>query len=350
MGKKIRREVNKDGLQALIGVGGVGTGSFFALDGNQTLGREESRGGHFLDRKDYCKLHIIAHYVKVLAGTEFPVFPISLVGDDEPGHRLLTEMQEIGLDTRYLSISPGEPTLFSFCFVYPDGSGGNLSTSNAANEKVDTSLVESLSVEFAKWRNHGIALAVPEVPLAARQRLLELGTEYGFFRVVSLTDEEARSEHVEQLLIHADLLALNLGEAAALARCPAEALTPEEIIRAVLDRLKHLHPGVWLSITGGKQGSWCWDGTRLTHTPALPVQAVNTAGAGDAHLAGILAGLIAGWDLPRSHQLAALVAGMKVTHPDTLHKGITRKTLKEFAWRENIQLDPAIQKYLAFDS
>ena len=50
----------------MIGTGGVGSGSFFALDGNQTLGREESRGGRFLDCQDYCKLHIISHYVKVL--------------------------------------------------------------------------------------------------------------------------------------------------------------------------------------------------------------------------------------------------------------------------------------------
>ena len=49
--------------RALIGVGGIGSGTFFALQGNETLGREESRLGRFLDRRDYCKLHIIAHYV-----------------------------------------------------------------------------------------------------------------------------------------------------------------------------------------------------------------------------------------------------------------------------------------------
>ena len=45
----------------MIGVGGIGSGVFFALDGNHTLGREESRGGRFLDRRDYCKLHIVSH-------------------------------------------------------------------------------------------------------------------------------------------------------------------------------------------------------------------------------------------------------------------------------------------------
>ncbi len=59
--------------RALIGTGGIGAGAFFALDGNHTLGREESRSGRYLDRRDYCKLHIIAHYVQVLLGEDFGV-------------------------------------------------------------------------------------------------------------------------------------------------------------------------------------------------------------------------------------------------------------------------------------
>ena len=80
-------------FQSMLGVGGIGTGVFFALEGNHTLGREESRSGHFLDQRDYCKLHIICHYVKVLLGDEFEVIPIGKVGRDEPGKRLLEEMR-----------------------------------------------------------------------------------------------------------------------------------------------------------------------------------------------------------------------------------------------------------------
>ena len=92
--------------QALLGTGGVGSGAFFALDGNHTLGREESRGGRFLDRQDYCKLHIICHYVQVLLGPSFTVLMASKVGDDETGRRLLAEMQATGLDTRFIPSSP----------------------------------------------------------------------------------------------------------------------------------------------------------------------------------------------------------------------------------------------------
>lgn len=55
-------------FRALLGVGGIGTGSFFALEGNHTLARNESRPGRLLDIRDYCKLHIVAHYIARFLG------------------------------------------------------------------------------------------------------------------------------------------------------------------------------------------------------------------------------------------------------------------------------------------
>jgi ribokinase len=106
----------------LIGTGGIGTGTFFALNDNRTLDREESREGRFLDRRDYCKLHIITHDVRTLADNSFTILPIGMVGEDDHGVRLLKEMEEVGLDLRYLGLVPKEQTLYSFCFIYPDGS------------------------------------------------------------------------------------------------------------------------------------------------------------------------------------------------------------------------------------
>jgi sugar/nucleoside kinase (ribokinase family) len=346
---------DKKTFRCLVGTGGVGSGSFFELEGDHTLGREESRAGRFLDRQDYCKLHIITHYVKALLGGSFQVIPASLVGQDDVGSRLLGEMEQAGLDTRYLSVTSQAPTLFSFCFLYPDGSGGNLTTSNSAASLVDAAFIDRLQPEFERNKGVGIALAVPEVPLPARQRLLELGTEYAFFRAASFTDLEAASSEVLPLLQNCDLLALNLGEAAALASNPctsglqeAGALAgapsadrpAEGILQALLARLEGWGCHPWLSITGGKQGSWLWDGVQWLYQPAIPVQIANTAGAGDAHFAGLLAGIAAGLPLPSAHELAGLTAALKVTSPHTLHKGIQLAILLEFAHQQSLHLSP----------
>ena len=320
----------------MIGTGGVGSGSFFALDGNQTLGREESRGGRFLDCQDYCKLHIISHYVKVLSNPEFTVTLASKIGDDPAGHRLLADMDEIGLDRRYVAVSPGDATLYSICFLYPDGSGGNLTTSNAATARVDTSFIENLAPEFARWHGQGVALAVPEVPLPARQRLFELAKAHEFFTVASLTREEAKMSASLPILQNCDLLALNLEEAAALGQVELASRSAPNVIQAVLERLQGIQPGICLSVTAGRQGSWCWDGAALTHTPSISVEVVNTAGAGDAHLAGVIVARAAGLSLPVAHQLGALVAAMKVTGEHTIHKGISPGSLLEFALQAHV--------------
>jgi sugar/nucleoside kinase (ribokinase family) len=319
--------------QAMIGVGGIGSGSFFALRGNHTLGREESRGGRFLDRRDYCKLHIVSHYVKSLLGSEFTTISIGQVGDDAVGHRLLNEMKDAGLEAGYVRCAPGDQTLFSFCFVYPDGSGGNLTTDDSACAKVDATFVAGAEPEFARYEGNGIALAAPEVPLEAREKLLRLGAEYGFFRAASFLAEEMNSALEMGMLGQTDLLAINVDEAAAAAGTSLVEASDSvsEIVEAAVEKLRGINPTLLISITAGKNGSWSWDGEALVHVPAFPAEVVSTAGAGDAHLAGIIASLVVGLTMPQAQELGTLVAAHSVTSPHTIDKRVNRRTLQAFA-------------------
>jgi ribokinase len=315
-------------FRAAIGTGGIGTGSFFQLAGNHTLGREESRGGRFLDRRDYCKLHIVCHYLKALFGEAILVYPVGRVGDDEAGRRLLREMAEAGLEKDYLEALPERSTLFSFCFLYPDGTGGNLSTEDSACAAVDAPFVRRAQASFAAHRDAGLALALPEVPLPARKELLELAGRHGFFRAASFTAGEIEQAWREGFLAELDLLALNAEEARTLLACTGAAAPSDPIAPAgVAAQLAARFPGLWLSVTAGVQGSWSWDGGSLRHLPAPPVKVVTTAGAGDAHLAGLLAGVAASLDLEQAQRLATLVAAASVSSPHTIHKEVSRAQL-----------------------
>lgn len=320
--------------RGLIGTGGIGSGMFFALHGNHTLGREESRSGRILDRQDYCKLHIVAHYVAALLGPSFPVLPIGKVGDDDPGRRMRQEMGAAGMDLRHVGIEPGANTTFSICFLYPDGSGGNLTTADSASARVDAAWVSRAELDLAALgvdpARPGMVLCMPEVPLAARARLLEMATRYGLYRAASFTSEEVAEARDEGLLAHTDLLAANRDEAAALAGLSAER-PAEEIARAAVSAARAVHPSILLSVTAGGEGSWMWDGRTLQHAPAHRVPVVGTAGAGDAHLGGILVGLAAGLDPATAQELGALVAAMAITSPHTIDKSVDGPTLAAFA-------------------
>lgn len=317
--------------KTMIGVGGIGSGIFFTLDGNHLLGRNESRSARLLDYRDYCKLHIISFYVQRLLGRDFKTIPIGKVGDDEAGRTLLSEMKRAGLDTRYVQAVSGHHTLLSACFLYPDGSGGNITSSNSACALVDPPLVDMIEPELQCFSNHGVVLAVPEVPLSARLELLRLGNEHGFYKVASFTTGEILQQVDERHLDLIDLLAVNMEEAAAFVSLDAQQVEPPNLVYALVHRFQARNKELCISMTAGGRGSWLWDGREIAHMPAIPVPVASSAGAGDAHLAGVIVGLVANLSLPQASELGALVAALSVTSVHTIHDGITRQMLRDLA-------------------
>lgn len=333
--------------QAMVGVGGIGSGSFFELRGTHTLGREESRAGRFLDRRDYCKLHIIAHYVQTLLGPSFRAVPIGAVGDDDVGRRLLSEMGEAGLGVSRVAVISGKPTLYSFCFVYPDGTGGNLTTDDSASSHVDADLIRQAEEDFAAWRGQAVALAAPEVPLEARHALLRLGRAYQLFCAASFTTEELHDSRGREMLEDVDLVALNVDEAAAAAGLSRpEGRSAESVAESAVQRLSRLHPDMLISITAGSDGSWAWDGRALSRCGRCEAEVRSTAGAGDAHFAGIIVGLTLGLPLREAQQLGTLVAGLSVTSQHTIAKEIGRDSLRTFSERCGLRLEDEVRSLL----
>lgn len=332
--------------EVLIGTGGIGSGMFFKLNGNHTLGREESRSGHFLSQRDYCKLHIISHYVKVLLGPSFRVIPVGMVGEDELGHAIFNEMTQTGFDMHFVEFHKNAPTLNSICFLYPDGTGGNLTIDDSACNYVGKEYISQLEEEFTKYRGKGVSLAAAEVPLEARLELLQLATRYGFYRVANFTTGEMQTTLSNGSLKIVDLLGMNLDEAGMAAEMDTEITPPLEVVLATIKRLRIENPSIHLSITAGKNGSWTWDGKVMNHISAIPVQVISSAGAGDAHLAGIIVGLIVGFHLFKAHELGSLAASLSVTSPHTIHPGINRKSLFQFASDKTVVLSSQISNFL----
>jgi ribokinase len=316
--------------KGIIGTGGIGSGKFFVMNGEHTLGREESRSGHFLDIRDYCKQHIIMHYVKILLGECFEVIPVGKIGDDDVGMTLSAEMRETGFDIKRIEEVPKTSTLFSFCFYYPDGSGGNLTTDNSASSMVDMEFIETAEPDIKRLGQAGIIMAAPEVPLAARKKLLELGKHHGLFCTASFTTGEMGEVINSEIPGLTDFIAINIDEASAAAGVEGGKMDPLSVVRMAIQSLTMKNNSMRISVTGGKDGSWCWDGSDLNWFPAIKVDPVSTAGAGDAFFAGIISGLALGLHIFDAQQLASLVAGLSVCSPDTIHKGIDRSSLRQF--------------------
>ncbi|HET9315688.1 MAG TPA: carbohydrate kinase family protein [Vicinamibacteria bacterium] len=326
--------------RSLVGVGGVGRGIFFDLEGGHDLGRNESRPGRLLPVRDYCKLHIIAHYPAVLLeagppGSAFRVVPIARVGDDEAGRDLRREMEGVGMDCRFVLPAPGRPTLQSVCFQYPDGSGGNITTSDSAAETLTTADVDAAADLIDRST---IVLAAPEAPLAARVHLLRLGTERGALRAAAFTSAEAAEARRLSLFAHADIVAFNEDEAQALTGIRYDPDDARPLLGACASTLGAESPGVRILFTAGANGAYGFDGASWKHCPALPVSVASTAGAGDALLAGVLTALAAGAPFAEALEFGALLAAYKVTSPHTIHPDAGLDRLVAFASEQGKEL------------
>lgn len=318
----------------VIGTGGIGTGEIYQLEGRHTMGREESRGGHLLDNKDFCKLHIILHYIAVFTRDMKPdiqVIPVSAIGDDLRGIQILEELKKAGMEVKYIKIFANTPTLHSVCFQYPDGSGGNITENLSACSKVDLSVLESVRNEID---SNTILIAAPEVPLKTRCEFIKMGVARDVFIAASFTTSEIKSLSDFGILSDIDLLSINMDEARMLSGLKNDVNT-SEILEGCIVKLQKVNPDIILTVTDGANGVFAFEDGSLDFMPAFHVNTVNTAGAGDAFLAGLIIGVINGWSIVGDTgdsclRYATALSGMSVTSKDTIHFGITSDSLLEF--------------------
>ncbi len=343
----------------LTGVGGIGSGMFFALEGDHTLGRNESRPAKLLDVRDYCKLHIISHYAAVLLNSErFKVVPIGKIGDDQAGSRLLEEMSDAGMDVWFVDKIPGSPTLLSICFQYPDSSGGNITTSHSAASLLEPHHVNRIEGVLSKAGSRAIALVAPEAPLDARCHLLELASKYGAFRVGAIASAEVEKARQLGFFDMIDLLAINEDEAAAIAGTGADPANIEPLLSKLGETLGEK---MQIVMSAGKLGAYARSQGTWSHCPAVSAEVACTAGAGDALLSGTIVGLTGGLELiapgsPRSSitdrplesalDLGVLLAGFSVTSPHTIHPDANCAALLEFADKHGIELAEPVRNLL----
>jgi sugar/nucleoside kinase (ribokinase family) len=361
---KTKRNPSADslGYRRLIGIGGIGSGIFFGLDGNHTLGRDESRLGRLLDIRDYCKLHIISHYVARLLGAgpagAFRVIPVGKVGDDTPGRQMIAEMSAAGMDTKHVEVVAGSPTMLSVCFQYPDGMGGNITTSNSAAALLACDDLDTMEDLFAE---PAVALAAPEVPLETRALFLKMAGKHGAFRTASFTAAEVAPARELGMFANLELVSLNEGEAAVLAGCAFEPSQPLPFLQACEQVLRTSYPKLRLAVTAGRFGAFAyWEGS-WDFSPAPRVNVASTAGAGDALLGGLIVGEVSGIPFVRNDRslnrtsmgtvasaldLAVLLASYTATSPHTIHPGASKEALLAFASKIGVELAPGICQLL----
>ncbi|BBE20236.1 hypothetical protein AQPE_4427 [Aquipluma nitroreducens] len=345
-----------------MGTGGIGSGIFFSLEGGHTLGRNESRMGKLEPFGDFCKQHIIMHYIAVLLGAgktgSFHSFPIGKIGNDDIGYRLRLMMEKAGMDTSHVTVSNNAATLFSVCFQYPDHSGGNITSANSASNLAQSSDIDAYFENYQMVGKEGIVLAAPEVPVATRIRLLEQGRKHKMLTVASVLSTEV--EEFERLkgFELTSLLAVNIDEAQCIGEIEGDQPDTDIIVQACTSRLQKANPEMQVLITDGSRGSYCYYKGQTEFTPSLQTTVVSTAGAGDAFLSGTITGLCCGLPLTKGFssgdlkefplqtavELGTILASFSVTSADTIHEGANAASLGNYIRQSDLSMSETFEK------
>lgn len=330
----------------VVGTGGIGTGMLFRFSEDRTLGRNESRMAQLTDVRDYCKQHIILHYIAVL-GPDIPVYAIGRVGEDTQGTKILEMMERYRIRTDYIKRMKDAPTLFSVCFTYPDSDGGNITTSNSASSFVSNEDIDA----FFKSKDasgNGFVVAAPEVAVSVRKHLLIKGKEKDCYTAASFASAEIEECMDENILRYVDFLTVNKDEMRSIMR--VFGYSEEAPFSEGYRRIRALNPNLQMIVTLGREGAIVFSQANQMKVPAIWRSAENTAGAGDCFLGTMIASMLSGIPLMDTNKgagspvLASLAAALKVENKDTISQEITREAVYRASKEMGIEFTDRIYK------
>jgi sulfofructose kinase len=211
---------------------------------------------------------------------------LSVVGDDDDGHRVRRALRTAGVDTRRLVLSASLPTTVAVVLVRQrDGARRFLVPFRRGLER------RAPTLDLSPIRRGSVLLVDGHFPSQAA-RAVRIAAERG---VPVVGDFNRPTPEVMRLLPHVDF-----------------PIVPEEFAEAftpgrAADTLRRLREefGGQPILTRGARGGVYLDGARVRRFRAPRVHVRDTTGAGDAFHGAFAAGLVQGLPLPRNLARAA---------------------------------------------
>lgn len=269
--------------------------------------RVPERGGDTLARR---ALLATGGGYNVLAGAArlgLPTAYAGRVGDGPMGERVAAELAAAGVPL-LLPRAAGEDTGFDVGLVEPDGERRFVTAPGVESRLRPTDLAAIALAPGDAVYVSGYDLLYPVSGAALAAWLPALPPDAPLVLDPGPLVAEIPPERLDGVLARTDLLSLNAREAALLAE------TDVSLAEAATRLVERIAPSGWVVARDGAQGCWvAARGCEPEHVPARRArEVVDTTGAGDAHVAALLARLAAGDDLPAAARAANVAASLSI--------------------------------------
>lgn len=249
----------------------------------------------------------VANTGLALARLGVPVSTLGTLGDDSFGMVVNESINRWAARNRVV-ILRSTPTTASVVAVFEDGDRCFLSAAGAS-ERLDLTPVDvSNEIEAGSRALHvGYAGRLPKLDGQPLENLMRFAHERGALTSLDVTYfPDSRWPDLMSLMPDLDMFCPSLIEATAITGRISASEAASALVEAGVRK--------FVAVTDGANGAFVHIvGEGQEHVPALPVKVVDTTGAGDAFIAGVLAAWYRGFSWWVAAHMGALVASIAVT-------------------------------------
>lgn len=250
---------------------------------------------------------------------------VSCINSDQRGYKILNSLHRIGMSTRYVGMDSSHPTGLVSVFMKNGEPGYQIEAGAAWDYIKDRSELKDLASQCHAVCFGSLAQRSPVSRDTIRRFLQNAGYATRMYDVNlrrnTLTGEAGYSPEVVAYSCQAStIIKANQSELFAILdllgiSCRAER-TLEEIRRA-MEALLARFPARVIVVTRGAEGTIALgrDGEFDLSTPVAACRTPHPVGAGDACSAGILLGIVLGWDIGTTMELANRMGADVAAHP-----------------------------------
>ncbi len=250
---------------------------------------------------------------------------VSRVGCDVFGESALRTLREEGVDTTFVVRDDVHPTGVAG-IVVDDAAQNCILVVPGANAGLTPADVRAAAPVI---RAASVVLCQLEIPLESTLEALRLARAAG---VLTVLNPAPAVSLPEELLRLADLCVPNETEAETLsgrsAATPEDACEAAEILRG--------HGAAEVVVTLGERGAVLVGGAGVEHFPAVPVEAVDASGAGDAFIGSLAVSRARGRSPADAVRRAGVVAALSVTRAGTQASFPRRAEAEKFLARHGL--------------
>ncbi|WP_130833924.1 ribokinase [[Erwinia] mediterraneensis] len=231
------------------------------------------------------------------------VMMVSKVGDDLFAPNTLANLQQQGVDTRYVTTAPGTSSGVAPIFV-DDRSQNRILIVKGANQQLKPADIDAAAEDLKACR---LLILQLEIPLETVYYTIDFARQHNI--QVILNPAPAVPELDIHYACQCDFFMPNETELEILTGMPVES---DEQVRLAGKSL--LQRGLKnLVITLGSRGSLWMQGDEVHFVAPTPVNAIDTSGAGDAYIGCFARMLLKTGDIKQAMQYASAYAACSVT-------------------------------------